>query len=54
MPLLKSASKEAFKKNLQVELASGKPRDQSLAISYSMKRKAGGKDNLAAELGKKK
>jgi hypothetical protein len=39
MPLTKSSSKPAFVSNLKAELAAGKPRDQSLAIAYSVKRK---------------
>lgn len=40
MPLIKSSSDKAFKSNLKAELAAGKPRDQSLAIAYSVKRRA--------------
>lgn len=40
MPLLKSKSKKAFSKNVETEMHEGKPQDQSLAIAYSMKRKA--------------
>ena len=40
MPLVKSASKEAFRKNLKAEMASGKPKKQSLVIAYSVKRAA--------------
>lgn len=40
MPLVKSPSDAAFKSNLKAELAAGKPRDQSLAIAYSVKRRA--------------
>lgn len=40
MPLKKSASKTAFVKNLKTELAAGKPKAQSLAIAYAMKREA--------------
>ena len=43
MPLVKSASKGAFRKNLKAEMAAGKPKKQSLAIAYSVKRKAMGK-----------
>lgn len=39
MPLTKSASKKAFKHNIEVEMKSGKPQDQALAIAYSIKRK---------------
>lgn len=40
MPLIKSKSDAAFKSNLKAELAARKPRAQSLAIAYSVKRKA--------------
>jgi len=40
MPLVKSASKSAFRKNLKAELAAGKPKDKSLAIAYATKRKS--------------
>lgn len=39
MPLDKSKSKKAFKKNVQAELSAGKKLDQALAIAYSVKRK---------------
>ena len=40
MPLKKSASKEAFTKNLHAELGVGKPLKQAIAIAYSIKRRA--------------
>ena len=40
MPLVKSASKEAFRKNVKTEMAHGKPQKQALAISYNVKREA--------------
>jgi len=40
MPLKHSKSQKAFEHNLKAELAAGKPKDQSLAIAYSVKRKA--------------
>ena len=44
MPLIKSSSKEAFRKNIRAEVAQGKkPVKQSVAIAYAMKRKAQGK-----------
>ena len=43
MPLVKSASKAAFRKNVAAERKAGKPMKQSLAIAYSVKRKAQGK-----------
>ena len=43
MPLVKSASKGAFRKNIKDEVKSGKPVKQAVAIAYSVKRKAQGK-----------
>jgi hypothetical protein len=43
MPLVKSASKGAFRKNIKTEIARGKPQKQAVAIAYSVKRKAQGK-----------
>lgn len=40
MPLVKSTSKEAFRKNVKAEVAAGKPQKQALAIAYSVKREA--------------
>ena len=40
MPLVKSTSKEAFRKNVKAEIASGKPQKQAVAIAYSVKREA--------------
>ena len=40
MPLKKSTSKEAFRKNVVAEVKSGKPVKQALAIAYSVKREA--------------
>lgn len=40
MPLIKGRSKKSFEKNLKTELSEGKPKDQSLAIAYSIKRKS--------------
>jgi hypothetical protein len=39
MPLKQSSSKQAFSKNVETEMKSGKPQDQSLAIAYNVKRK---------------
>jgi len=44
MPLIKSTSKQAFKTNIKKEIAAGKPPKQAVAIAYSEKRAAGGKD----------
>jgi hypothetical protein len=40
MPLVKSPSKEAFRKNVKAEVAAGKPVKQAVAIAYSVKRDA--------------
>lgn len=40
MPLKHSKSKQAFSSNVKAEMDTGKPKDQSLAIAYSVKRKA--------------
>ena len=44
MPLIKSTSKQAFKKNVAAEIKAGKPVKQSVAIAYSEKREATKKD----------
>ena len=43
MPLVKSSSKAAFRKNIRAEVRSGKPIKQAVAIAYSVKRRAAGK-----------
>jgi hypothetical protein len=40
MPLVKSTSKEAFRKNVKAEISSGKKPSQAVAIAYSTKREA--------------
>jgi hypothetical protein len=40
MPLVKSTSKEAFRKNVKAEVKAGKPLKQSVAIAYATKRAA--------------
>ena len=47
MPLDKSASDEARKKNIQEMLAAGHPLNQSLAAAYDTQRKAEGKKSPA-------
>jgi len=47
MPLKKSPTPEAFRKNVKAEIAAGKPVKQAVAIAYSVKRAA------AAPKGKK-
>jgi hypothetical protein len=43
MPLVKSASPGAFRKNIKTEMSRGKPQKQAVAIAYSVARKAKGK-----------
>jgi hypothetical protein len=43
MPLVKSKSPVAFKKNIAAEVRAGKPPKQAAAIAYSVQRKAQGK-----------
>jgi hypothetical protein len=43
MPLVKSTSKNAFRKNIKAEMAAGKPQKQAVAIAYSVKRSAAAK-----------
>ena len=41
MPLIKSSSKEAFRKNVKAEIVQGKkPVKQAVAIAYAVKKKA--------------
>lgn len=40
MPLTKSKSESAFKKNVKQEMKAGKSKKQALAIAYSVQRKA--------------
>ena len=49
MPLIKSASKSAFKENISREVKAGRPAKQAVAIAYSVKRSvAAGKDGRKA------
>jgi len=43
MPLVKSKSPTAFRKNIKAEVAAGKPVKQAVAIAYAIKRAAAGK-----------
>lgn len=43
MPLVKSTSKNAFRKNVAAEIKAGKPPKQAVAIAYSTKRSAAAK-----------
>ena len=44
MPLKQSASKKAFKENIQTEMSAGKPQKQAVAIAYATQRKAKSKN----------
>ena len=43
MPLIKSTSKKAFKKNVETEIKAGRPVKQAVAIGYATKRAAAAK-----------
>jgi hypothetical protein len=47
MPLVKSSSKNAFRKNVAAEVKAGKPPKQAVAIAYSVKRAAKGKGGMS-------
>jgi hypothetical protein len=58
MPLIKSKSDKAFKKNISAEVKAGKPVKQAVAIAYSVKRgaqkmKNGGDPKLSVSRGEK-
>jgi hypothetical protein len=54
MPLVKSASPAAFRKNIKAEVAAGKPQKQAVAIAYSTQRAAASKSGAKpAPKGKK-
>ena len=40
MPLIRSMTPKAFKKNIKTEVKAGKPVKQAVAIAYSEKREA--------------
>jgi len=48
MPLIRSASRQAFEKNIKTEMAAGKPVKQSVAIAYSEQRAAGKRKKKSA------
>jgi len=54
MPLIKSKSKQAFKKNVQKEVDAGKPVKQALAIAYSTQRAAAKKGMSKSKTSKSK
>lgn len=52
MPLEKSTSKGAFKRNIEAEMHAGKPQKQAVAIAYSEKRQAQKKHGIKKALDK--
>jgi len=46
MPLVKSSSKNAMRKNIKAEVKAGKPVKQAVAIAYSVKRAAAKKGGM--------
>jgi len=40
MPLVKSTTPAAFRKNVKAEISAGKPQKQAVAIAYATQRKA--------------
>ena len=52
MPLVKSSSKNAFRKNIKAEVAAGKPVKQAVAIAYATKRSAAAKKGGMSKGGK--
>ena len=52
MPLVKSSSKNAMRKNIKAEMAAGKPQKQAVAISNSVKRAAAKKGGMSKKSGK--
>ena len=51
MPLVKSTSKNAFRKNVAAEIKAGKPVKQSVAIAYATKRAAAKKPKMGKSSG---
>jgi hypothetical protein len=49
MPLIKSKSEKAFKKNIATEIKAGKPQKQAVAIAYATKRAAKKRSGGAAK-----
>lgn len=43
MPLVKSGSKKAIGKNIETEVAAGKPKKQAVAIALNVARESGAK-----------
>jgi hypothetical protein len=54
MPLIKSSSDTALKRNISKEIASGRPPRQAAAIAHSIQREAQGKKASTARKSKTK
>jgi len=52
MPLVKSSSKNAMRKNIAAEVKAGKPVKQAVAIAYATKRAASKKGGMNKKSGK--
>jgi len=52
MPLVKSSSKNAMRKNIAAEVKAGKPVKQAVAIAYATKRAASKKGGMSKKSGK--
>lgn len=50
MPLVKSASKSAFRKNIAAEIKSGRPQKQAAAIAYAVQRAVKGKPKAGGDM----
>ena len=50
MPLVKSATKSAFRKNIAAEIRSGRPQKQAAAIAYAVQRAAKGKPKAGGDM----
>ena len=50
MPLVKSATKGAFRKNIAAEIRSGRPQKQAAAIAYAVQRAAKGKPKAGGDM----
>jgi len=50
MPLVKSATKSAFRKNIAAEIKSGRPQKQAAAIAYAVQRAAKGKPKAGGDM----
>lgn len=49
MPLVNGTSKKALSENIKIERKAGKPEKQAVAIAFSKRREAGGKDSAVTK-----